>query len=138
MKRIKYYMNVADEITNYSDHPHYKTAAVIIYKNKIVASATNSFTKTHPIQDKLRKKYNKGIGKPFAYVHAEVKAIDKAMKLGYDLSKCGIFISRVTKSGVKSISKPCNECYGFIRRNKMKYVVYYNRLGEIIKHYPNN
>ena len=130
--KFQHYMNIADEIALYSEHPHYKIAAIIVYKGKIISSATNSFSKTHPIQFRLRNKYNKNIGKPLAYVHAEVKAIDRAMKYGYDLSKCSIFISRITKSGVKSISKPCNECEGFIRKMKLKYVVYYNKLGEII------
>lgn len=136
--RYKYFMNFADELTNYSNHPHYKTAAIIVYKGKIIASAVNSFTKTHPIQFKLREKINRGITKPLAFVHAEVSVINKAMKMGYDLSKCGIFISRITKSGIKSISKPCNECEHFIRKNKMKFIVYYNRNGEIITHYLKN
>jgi deoxycytidylate deaminase len=125
-------MNTADEIAKYSEHPHYKIAAVLIYKGKIVASATNSFSKTHPIQFKLRNKLNNGIGKPLPYVHAEVKVLDIAMKKGIDLSKCSLFISRITKSGKQSISKPCNECMYFIRSNRIKNIIYYNRNGEIM------
>jgi deoxycytidylate deaminase len=130
-------MAVADEIANYSEHPNYKVAAVIVYKGKIIASATNSFSKTHPIQQRLRNQCNRGITKTLPYAHAEVKAIDRAIKFGYDLSKCSIFVSRISKRGLKSISKPCNECETFIRENKMKFVSYYNRSGEIIVHYFN-
>lgn len=132
--KIEYIMSFLDELTKYSNYKKFPVASAIIYKNKIISTGVNSFTKTSPLQYSLRQKINPNINKKLPYVHAEVKSISSALHTNIDLSKCSIFISRINKNG-RCISKPCDECMYLIRKYKFKSVIYYNEFGEIVQQF---
>ena len=49
------YFAAAKAVSELSDHKHYKIGAVVVMNHRIISSASNSNSKTHPLQ----KKYNK-------------------------------------------------------------------------------
>jgi tRNA(Arg) A34 adenosine deaminase TadA len=82
-----------------------KTGAIIVYKDRIIASGSNS-PKTHP----LARTYSKH---PEAiYLHAEIDAIIKASRslTSTEFKHSSIYIARVRRDNTCGISKPCNGC----------------------------
>ncbi len=81
---------------------YYLKATIYDKKNKIVAEAENSFTKTHPLQ----LKYAMACGMPFkAFLHAEILAIIRAKGKGHK-----IVVERFNKAGEPVLAKPCPIC----------------------------
>lgn len=98
----------------------YLLTATIYDKHGIkLAEECNSYTKTHPLQ----KFYATKVGTPKReYLHAEVRAIIKALKKGVPHK---IFISRVNpKNGNTGIAKPCPICILAIKDAGIKLVEY--------------
>lgn len=94
-------------------------AAAITYKGKIISIGRNQL-KTHPIMKKYGKN-DKAI-----FLHAEIDAILRAAReVGPEfLSKCTLYVLRVTKGGVVSNSCPCSGCARFIKDMNIKEVVF--------------
>lgn len=98
----------------------YLLTATIYDKHGIrLAEEHNSYTKTHPIQ----KEYAIKVGTPQReYLHAEIRAIIKALKKGVPYK---IFISRVNpKNGNIGCAKPCPICELAIQEAGIKRVEY--------------
>jgi tRNA(Arg) A34 adenosine deaminase TadA len=80
-------------------------AVITDRRGRIIASAGNSYEKTHPIQ----KKYAIMAGCPKReFLHAEIRAIIKALKITKELWK--IAISRTDCMGNTRLAKPCKIC----------------------------
>jgi tRNA(Arg) A34 adenosine deaminase TadA len=98
----------------------YRIDAVITDKRgRVIASAGNSYEKTHPIQ----KKYAILAGCPKReFLHAEIRAIIKALKTEKELWK--IEISRTDYIGNTRLAKPCKICELAIQEAGIKRIEY--------------
>ena len=86
-------------------------------RGTLISSATNSYTKTHP----LMVHYGQQTGNPNRpYLHAELAA----------LLKCGtrrpfsIFVERIRKDGSTALAKPCPICERAIKAWGVQRVAY--------------
>ena len=97
----------------------YKIKATVFNKRgKVLAVAYNNYNKTHPRQAYLAA----GVGEPDKiYLHAEVAAIIKAMKVGHPHK---IKIERYNKVGKPALAKPCPICEMAIHEANIKFVEY--------------
>lgn len=116
------YFAAAKAVSELSDHKHYKIGAVVVMNHRIISSASNSNSKTHPLQ----KKYNKyrftddGDHKQ----HAELAALVPLIRDGVDLSNATIYVYRVHKNGTLAMSRPCPSCMQLIKDVGIKRVFY--------------
>ena len=95
--------------------------------HRIISSASNSNSKTHPLQ----KKYNKyrftdeGDHKQ----HAELAALVPLIRDGIDLSNAAIYVYRAHKNGTLAMSRPCPSCMQLIKDVGIKRVFYTTENG---------
>lgn len=87
---------------------HYKLAAAIVYKNKIISYGFNS-KKSNPFQSRFSKNEHS------IYLHAEVDAIKNALKkLSLEqLQKSTLIVARgkcINGELVHGLAKPCTGC----------------------------
>lgn len=94
------------------------TAIIYDKRGYPLASAKNSYEKTHPIQ----KKFAELVGLPEKhYLHAEINALLRVK----DITKAhSIFVSRYNKDGKPMLAKPCPICQAFIDSAGIKEVRY--------------
>jgi deoxycytidylate deaminase len=98
--------------------PHrIKVGAVIFKRNRIISIGTN-----HPLKAArhLHPRYQRWKGS----IHAEVDAILKAKT---DLKRCNILVVRINRFGEIRNSKPCDQCFSYIRAVGIKKVYFTNR-----------
>ena len=84
-----------------------RIAAVIVDKRgNIIASASNDYGKSHPLQKAMSIKAEGNFEKVF--LHAEISALLKALRSG----KKGdtIYIARASKKGEPLLAAPCPTC----------------------------
>jgi cytidine deaminase len=79
-----------------------KVGAVLLNKNKVITTATNLESKSHPIQAKFAERV--GLGEKI-YLHAEIAALVKC-KEEVDT----ILVARVNPQGKLRMAKPCPIC----------------------------
>ena len=121
------YFAAAKAVSELSDHKHYKIGAVVVMNHRIISSASNSNSKTHPLQ----KKYNKyrftdeGDHKQ----HAELAALVPLIRDGIDLSNAAIYVYRAHKNGTLAMSRPCPSCMQLIKDVGIKRVFYTTENG---------
>ena len=121
------YFAAAKAVSELSDHKHYKIGAVVVMNHRIISSASNSNSKTHPLQ----KKYNKyrftddGEHKQ----HAELAALVPLIRDGIDLSNAAIYVYRVHKNGTLAMSRPCPSCMQLIKDVGIKRIFYTTENG---------
>jgi tRNA(Arg) A34 adenosine deaminase TadA len=86
-------------------------------KGHLIATARNSYTKTHPLQ----KYFAQRVGHPHKiYLHAEIASLLNAGKNKvYELK-----ISRKNKLGQEMSSMPCPICQEALRAFGVKYITY--------------
>lgn|SRR5512135_1233765 len=96
---------------------HIITAVVKDKKGRVLATAQNSYIKTHP----LMAREAKAVGEPYKiYLHAEVAALLKS-----DWANAhSIFVSRYNNSGEPLPSRPCEICQRVIKLAGIKEVRY--------------
>jgi tRNA(Arg) A34 adenosine deaminase TadA len=96
-----------------------KHAACIMHRGDIVSFGINQL-KSHPFQAKFAK-HPEAI-----YLHAEIHAIYNALKTldVNDLSKCSLYVLRVTKNNSVDTSCPCEGCMMAINTFNIKNVFY--------------
>lgn len=102
-------------------------AAAIVHHGKIVSIGANRDT-THPFQHRF------AVNKKAIYIHAELDAINKALKSGLahaELSNSSLYVLRLKYSGqdkhslVRGLSKPCtNGCQQAIAAFDIRKVFY--------------
>ena len=112
-----------------------KIGAVLMYKNKVISVGYNT-TKSNPIQ-KAYNVYRNANGREYDVerqnngLHAEIMALQHAIKNGINIKKCKLFIYSETKYGMTRLTKPCYACnkylenIGFQRKN-----IYYTMNGD--------
>jgi tRNA(Arg) A34 adenosine deaminase TadA len=125
-------MMVTTTLLNTMDEMKYTLTAICKDKRgRTLAVATNTYTKTHPVQ----KQYSCKHGEPDkAFLHAEFAAILKASRLYKSASIHSIHVERFSTTGVPLNAKPCPICQDFIAANGIKQVTYTHsrtRIGSI-------
>lgn len=102
---MKSLLPLAIEVAKNLPHEDYKVSAIITdRKNKILSIGSNSYCRTHPLQ----QKYAKMVGQDERiFLHAEISAI---VNLRYGTKPYSIYIARVNKKGESLFSKPCPIC----------------------------
>ena len=93
-----------------------KVGAVLLSKNKVVCSATNLDSKSHPTQAKFAKMA--GL-KEKIYLHAEMAALVKC-RTEVDT----IVVTRINPQGKLRLSKPCPICSLALNEAGIKKVYY--------------
>ena len=106
-----------------SDYCRGNTGCVIVYKNTIISSASNS-EKTHPMQHKYNK-YRIPNNTQFILdkVHAEIRAINKIKYMDIDFGKCKIYVYR-EKNHNSGLARPCEACMHMIKDIGIKHIYY--------------
>jgi len=99
--------------------------AICCSKNgNILSTATNSYTKSHPLQKYFAVK----VGHPHQiYLHAEIAAILKAGKKKIHT----IYIKRLNGEGKWDMAKPCPICQEAIKAFGIKKVHFTNEKGNL-------
>lgn len=124
MRDYAYFMRAAvraaDSAPGYNNRQ--KTGAVIVRKNRIISVGFNS-TKSHPLA-KLYSKHPNAI-----YLHAEIHAIIKYLRVDSSISGSSIFIARRTYDSRKKpvgygLAKPCEGCAAAIAHFNFGLVAY--------------
>lgn len=93
------------------------TAKVYTRKGTLIAQATNSYTKTHPLMLHFGRKV--GVtNRP--YLHAELAAL---LKCG-TIKPYAIHIQRKTRDGKSALAKPCAICEQAIKAWGIQQVSY--------------
>lgn len=98
-----------------------KVGALLLNKNKVVASATNLERKSHPIQARFAERV--GLHQKI-YLHAEIAALVKC-KEEYDT----IVVARVNNQGKIRLAKPCPCCSLAIEESNIKRIYYTTNEG---------
>ena len=84
-----------------------RIAAVIVDKRgNVLASASNDYGKSHPLQKAMSIKAEGNASRIF--LHAEISALLKALRSGKKGVK--IFVARVSKRGEPLLAAPCPTC----------------------------
>lgn len=93
------------------------TAKCYDKRRRLISEATNSYTKTHPIQAYFAEK----VGHPHRkYLHAEIAAIVKAG----DRKIHRIEVSRRNKEGRQCNAEPCPICKEAIKAYGIKFIAW--------------
>ena len=98
-----------------SDAPK-KIGAVLLKRNRIISSAVNDYTRTHPVQywaaQNAAKVFNEPHLEKKVFLHAEIRSLIKARE---DVDT--IIVCRVGGHGGKELrdSRPCPICSEYIR-----------------------
>lgn len=93
------------------------TAKVYDRKGTLIAQATNSYTKTHP----LMLHFGKQVGITYkVFLHAELASL---LKCG-DKVPYKLVVERYTKAGLPALAKPCAICERAIKAWGVKRVEY--------------
>lgn len=94
------------------------TATIRDKKGRSLATATNNYTKSHPIQ----AKFARNASQPSRiYLHAEIAALVKLKKGDRPLS---IHIERKTKDGTYALAAPCPVCRAALTHWGIKKIFY--------------
>lgn len=98
------YLNLATRLAK--ENPIQKLpqmAAVLELTNKQLVFGYNQ-RRTHPLQARFGKNSQS------IYLHAEIDAIRRALMLNYDIDGATLYVSRVLRSGITALAKPCIGC----------------------------
>jgi deoxycytidylate deaminase len=93
-----------------------KMGAILLKRNRIIASAVNDYTRTHPIQfwaaQNAARIFNEPQLENKTYLHAELRSLIKAKEDADTIVVC-----RVGGHGGQELrmSRPCRVCEGYIR-----------------------
>ena len=126
------YLKIAETIADMSDFESHKVGCIVIYKNSIISSASNS-NKTHTMQSKYNKYRNIKEGAFPAKLHAEMAAISKIRYLDIDWSKVILYITRKTKGNNIGIARPCASCMAAIKEKGIENIIYTTDIGFAIE-----
>jgi deoxycytidylate deaminase len=93
-----------------------KIGAILLKKNRIIASAVNDYHRTHPVQalaaQNAARIFNEPNLKKKTFLHSEIRALIKAREDADTIVVC-----RVGGHGGQELrmSRPCRVCEGYIR-----------------------
>ena len=92
-------------------------ATVYDRRGRKIATAENSYDKTHPIQAYFAEKAGKPVCK---YLHAEILALLRSR----DYTPHRLYVERYRKDGSPAMAKPCSICDQAIKAWGVKEVTY--------------
>lgn len=92
--------------------------AVLMRKNKVIATATNQDCKSHPLQAKWAKRV--GLDEKI-YLHAEIASLIKARE---DADKIVVVRIGGHSQNEMRMAKPCPICEAYLRHAGIKHVYY--------------
>lgn len=121
----------ARQVAETSDFGSFHLGCVIVYKHKILASASNS-TKTHPMQKKYNRKYRnfKHGEKPIVdSLHAEIAALSS---IPYPIAQqiqwkdVSVYVYRICKGKPlgHGMARPCKACRNALRDMGINHLYY--------------
>jgi deoxycytidylate deaminase len=116
-----------------SNHPKVWVAAALVHRNKVISYGLNSM-KSNPFQ----KRYGKN--EYAIYQHAEIAAIQSALKLKFDrIQSSYLYVARIKWDGtdkenfVSGLALPCEGCMRCISEYGIRTVIYTMDHKEICK-----
>ena len=118
-----------------SDAPK-KMGAILLRRNRVIAAATNSYEKTHPLQYWAAQNAAKVWGDPNlakkTRLHSEIRVLIKAREDADTIVVC-----RVGGHGKKSIAyaRPCPVCTGFLLDTSVVHIHYSTPDGFLYEHW---
>lgn len=126
---IDRYFNMAKNVSTLSDFKRHHIGAVMVYKNKVIASEANTM-KTNPIQ----KEYNRqrGFEKDTPHngsIHAEMACIVRTRYMDIDWAKVSIYVYRELKDGTTAPARPCPACMTALKERGIKNIYYTTEYG---------
>lgn len=98
-----------------------KVGAVLLKKNKVIATAVNLEEKSHPLQAKLAQRV--GLGEKI-YLHAEISVLIKAKE-----DADTIIVARVNSQNKLRMAKPCPICALALEQEGIKNIYYTTNEG---------
>lgn len=121
---LKYFMNLAKNVSEMSKDPSHKIGAVIVDKNKrIVSTGFNGFARN--IVDSEERLNNKEIKRKLT-LHAEENAVSFAKR---DLTGCDIFVYGYP---------PCTHCTSLLIQSGIQCIYYYNPTYKVSDHWKDD
>lgn len=123
-KKINRYLDMAKEVSKYSDFTRQHLGAVAIYRGSLLATGYNT-CKTSPLQKKYNHEREYMVEAGFRNTnstHAEVACLSKIRYLDIDFSKVRLYVYREHKNGVKALARPCPACQKMIKDMGVKEV----------------
>ena len=126
------YDNLKYECLNPKDgNVTWKNICACLYnkRGKIISSGVNSFSKSHPIQEKFGSTPYK------IFLHAEIDAVVKAIRKvgGDDLSGYSLAIARICHDGSDAQAFPCDGCIDALQYYKCDGVTYFDDVRGLSK-----
>lgn len=86
-------------------------------RGRLIAAATNSYTKTHPLQLHFAKQ----VGMPeYDKLHAEILCLLRSRERDIHT----LTIERYSADGMPALARPCNICMCAIRTFNVKFIQY--------------
>jgi Cytidine and deoxycytidylate deaminase zinc-binding region. len=125
MRLEKIYSRLSDEIRESVDGTkrYYVIAATLDKHNNIIATAQNSYVKTHPMEKRLAIK----AGRPCReYLHAEIGALVKSCTKAES-----IMVVRSTRRGLTKCAKPCDICMMALKEAGVKRIYFSDDSGTL-------
>ena len=104
-----------------------KVGAVLLKKNKVIATAVNLEAKSHPLQAKFAKRV--GLG-PKIYLHSEIHALIKARE-----EADTIIVARVNNQNKLRNAKPCPICSLALEETGVENIYYTTNDGFLYKYF---
>lgn len=107
--RQDYFLNLAKEASKKSDHHSHSLGCCIAKGNRVLGVGHNMM-KTHP---KSPHKFHR--------VHAEFLAV---LNASGNVRGATAYVYRQQKNGTPALSRPCKDCWKYLRKCGIKNVVY--------------
>ena len=128
---IEMYIHGKNDCLNSSDRKvSGKNICTCIYnrKGKIISTGINSFSKTHPLQEKFSCTPHK------IFLHAEIDAIVKALRKNDELAGFRLAIARVCSDGSDAQAFPCDGCIDALASYGCDSVTYFDEEKGLVKY----
>lgn len=128
-RKLSKFLEIAREVSELSTFDKYRLGAIITIKGVVVARGWNKH-KSHPKQkyyNQFRTNLIEGtqvVDAAQNFLHAEVDAINKAIRLGVDLSKAELTVFRRGIDGFQKMARPCGGCMECAKINKIPVIHY--------------
>lgn len=128
-RRFSKFMAIAKEVSALSTFDRYRLGAIITVKGVVVARGWNKH-KSHPKQkyyNQFRTNLIEGSNVVDAaqnYLHAELDAINKAERLGIDLSEAELTVFRSGLDKKQKMARPCPGCMEAVKDAKIPVIRY--------------
>ena len=98
-----------------------QVGALLLNKNKVIVSATNLETKSHPLQAKFAERV--GLGEKI-YLHAEIAALVKCRD-----EADTVIVARINPQGKLRMARPCPICQLALKEAGITHVHYTTNHG---------